>query len=158
MRRLHLGFKNMLNYVVLLGLLGMALWSMPVGAAPFAYVTNRGSDTVSVLDTATNTVIATIPVGVGRVPEEVAITPDGAHAYVTNGGFDTVSVLDTATNTILTTIPVGTVTMGVAITPDGAHAYVVNQVPNGQVGSEMVIDTVSKTEVTTDYEGASTLE
>jgi hypothetical protein len=34
MRHLHLGFKNMLNYVVLLGLLGMVLWAMPVGAAP----------------------------------------------------------------------------------------------------------------------------
>src|SRR5437016_1101498 len=119
MRRLHLGFKNMLNYVVLLGLLGMALWSMPVGAAPFAYVTNLVSDTVSVLATATNTVVATIPVG--HLPVGVAITPDGAHAYVTNVG-STVSVIATATNTVVATVPVGTAPGGVAITPDGAHA------------------------------------
>ena len=34
------------------------------------------------IDTATNTVTATVPVGDG--PIGVAVTPDGAHAYVTN--------------------------------------------------------------------------
>jgi YVTN family beta-propeller protein len=38
-----------------------------------AYVTNWGSSTVTVIDTATNTVVATIPVGVD--PFGVAITP-----------------------------------------------------------------------------------
>jgi YVTN family beta-propeller protein len=38
-----------------------------------AYVTDSGSDTVSVIDTATNTVVATIPVGL--IPRGVAITP-----------------------------------------------------------------------------------
>ena len=38
-----------------------------------AYVANFGSDTVSVIDTATNTVVATIPVGLN--PFGVAITP-----------------------------------------------------------------------------------
>ena len=32
-------------------------------AAPFAYITNQSSDTVSVIDTATNTVVATVAVG-----------------------------------------------------------------------------------------------
>ncbi len=53
------------------------------------------------IDTATNTVTATITVGNG--PRSVAITPDGALAYVTNFGADTVSVIDTATNTVTTT-------------------------------------------------------
>ena len=38
-----------------------------------AYVTNLGSNTVSVIDTATNTVVATIPVGL--TPVGIAITP-----------------------------------------------------------------------------------
>ncbi len=33
------------------------------GAAPFAYITNYGSNTVSVIDTATNNVTATVTVG-----------------------------------------------------------------------------------------------
>jgi YVTN family beta-propeller protein len=75
MRRLPLRFESLLNCLVLLGLLGMALWAMPAAAAPFVYVTNDASNTVSVLDTATNTVVATVPVGFQ--PAGVAITPEG---------------------------------------------------------------------------------
>ena len=57
------------------------------------------------IDTATNTVVATIPVGAS--PQGVAINPDGTFAYVANGGNDNVSVIDTATNTVVATIPVG---------------------------------------------------
>ena len=63
------------------------------------------SNTVSVIDTASNTVVATIPVGVN--PVGVAITPDGTRAYVTNEGSNTVSVIDIATNTVVATISVG---------------------------------------------------
>ena len=74
-------------------------------AAPFAYITNEGSATVSVIDTATQTVVATVPVG--SLPCGVAVTPDGALVYVANAGGDTVSVIDTATNTVVATVPVG---------------------------------------------------
>ena len=46
---------------------------------------------MSVIDTATNTVTATIPVGSG--PTAVAVSPDGSLAYVTNIGDGTVSVI-----------------------------------------------------------------
>jgi YVTN family beta-propeller protein len=56
--------------VSLIGALGLlGLGTVPVQAAPFAYIANWGSNTVSILDTitntvtATNTVIATVPVG-----------------------------------------------------------------------------------------------
>ena len=42
------------------------------------YVANIASNTVSVIDTATNTVVATVPVEIGS--RGVAITPDGTHA------------------------------------------------------------------------------
>src|SRR5207253_2081625 len=79
-----------------------------------AYV-DAGSSTVSVIDTATNTVVATIPVGAD--PSGVAITPDGTRAYVTDQGSTTVSVIDTATNTVVATINVGADPVAVAITP-----------------------------------------
>src|SRR5215813_2594087 len=84
--------------VLWLELLAVTLQAASVAAAPFAYVTNSFDNTVSVLDTATNTVVATVPVG--PIPFGVAITPDGAHAYVANQGSDTVSVLATASNTV----------------------------------------------------------
>ncbi|GJO06765.1 hypothetical protein NJB18091_48440 [Mycobacterium marinum] len=58
------------------------------------YVTNRGGDTVSVIDPTTNAVIDTISVGTN--PIEVAVSPTGAEAgdvYVANKGDDTVSVI-----------------------------------------------------------------
>ena len=70
----------------------------PVGVAitpdgSHAYITSEVSDAVSVIDTATATVSATI--AVGSIPAEVAITPDGSHAYVTNFDAGTVVVIPT---------------------------------------------------------------
>jgi YVTN family beta-propeller protein len=93
-------------------------------AEPFAYVTNVISDNVSVIDIASNIVIATVTVG--SFPVDVAITPDGAFAYVTNRGFGNVSVIDTVSNTVTATVPVGLDVRDIAITPDGAFAYVTN--------------------------------
>jgi YVTN family beta-propeller protein len=101
-----------------LALLGVALSVTSGQAAPFAYVTNAGSDDVSVIDTASNTVTATIPVGTS--PFGVAVTPNGAFVYVTHNLCrisDDVSVIDTTTNTVTATIPVGSCPEGVAVTP-----------------------------------------
>src|ERR1700719_4066893 len=62
----------------------LVVGSLPALAQPFAYVTNNVLGTVSVIDTANNTVVATVTVGMG--PTGVAITPDGLHAYVANNG------------------------------------------------------------------------
>src|SRR5215510_16149087 len=65
------------------------------------YVTNVLDNTVSVIDMATNTVIATVPVGIA--PEGVALTPNGAFAYVPNALDNNVSVISTATDTVVAT-------------------------------------------------------
>ncbi|MFJ9469880.1 IPT/TIG domain-containing protein [Streptomyces caniferus] len=74
---------------------------VPVGTGPigvaitpdgsFVYVANSRSSTVSVIDTATNLVTATVT-GLNG-PIDVAITPDGNFLYVTNNGSNNVSVL-----------------------------------------------------------------
>jgi YVTN family beta-propeller protein len=121
--------------------MGLGLMARPAAAAPFAYVVNQNDDTVSVLDTASKTVVATIPVG--GSPEGVAVTPDAKHVYVANFfPSNTVSVIDTATNTVGATIPVGVVPFGVAITPDGKHVYVTH---NASTGTVSVIDTATNT-------------
>ena len=52
------------NVLRWLGLWGGLLAGLGLAqAAPFAYIPNGGSDNVSVIDTATNTVVATVPVG-----------------------------------------------------------------------------------------------
>jgi YVTN family beta-propeller protein len=127
----------------------------PAKATTFGYVANGEDNTVSVIDTGNNKVVATIPVG--GFPDGVATMPDGTQAYVTNAFDNTVSVIDTASNKVVATIPVGNDPFGVAITPDGTHpyegddrlhqhlAYVTNEVDN----TVSVIDTGSNTVVAT---------
>ncbi len=88
--------------------MGLGAMAPSAEAAPFAYVVNSGDGTVSVIDTATNTVVGT-PIPVGREPYGVAVTPDGKHAYVANRGSNNVSVIDTATNLVVATVVVGNV-------------------------------------------------
>ena len=102
---------------------GLCVSGRSAAAAPFIYVVNAALDTntVSVIDAATNTIIAIIPVEFG--PTEIAITPDGRHAYVTGATGD-LSVISTATNTVIDSVSTGCFHQDVAIAPDGRHAYV----------------------------------
>ena len=70
-------------------------------AQPYAYVTNNGSDNVSVIGISTNTVVATV--AVGSEPSGVAVSPDGKFVYVTNAGADNISVIQTSDNTVIGT-------------------------------------------------------
>src|SRR5207247_496632 len=103
---------------------------------------------VWVISTATNAVVATVPLA--GCTTGVAITPDGALAYVANNTSSTVSVIETATNHLVLTVPVGSSPQGVAITPDGAFAYVTQSALSGtSVNSVSVIETATNTVVTT---------
>ncbi len=103
-----------------------------LNAQTVAYVVTGNN--VSVIDTSTNTVTATIPVG--HSPIGVVFSPDGTRAYVTNGADDTVSVIDTGANAVVATISLGNLANNgapafPAITPDGKSLYVpdsVNQI------------------------------
>src|SRR6266571_4416429 len=104
----------------LVTLLGMVLFAAPTQAQQFAYVTNSSSSSVSVVDTATNTVTATV--GVEDRPIGIAFTPDRSRVYVANSFSNSVSVIETATNTVIDTINIGRDSTAVAITPDGSRA------------------------------------
>src|ERR1700689_1334777 len=99
---------------------------------PFAYVTNQAGNSVSVIDTPTNTVVTTIALcpDCGPEPAGLAVPPDGSRVYVANEGNGPVSVISTSTNTVSATITLPNICdcssspIGVAITPDGSHAYV----------------------------------
>ena len=86
---------------------------MPVGTSPhgvavagtMVYVANLGSNTVSIIDTDTKTVVATV--NVGKSPYGVAVTPGWNGVYVTNDKDNTVSVIDVDTNKVKATVSVG---------------------------------------------------
>lgn len=103
----------------------------------FAYVTTLGTDTVAVIDTVSDTVVATIAVGGG--PFGVAVSPDGSRAYVANAFDGTVSVIDGSSRTVIATITVGPQPLGIAVSPDGTRAYAVS-VGDGTGGTVSVIN------------------
>jgi len=95
----------------------------------FVYVVNSGSDTVSVIDTATDQVIDTLTVG--DCPLRMATS--GNILYVINYRDGNVSMINMTTNTVLSsTFVVGNYPKGIAVTADGETIYVVNN------GSESV--------------------
>lgn len=116
-------------------------FSTSAGIGPFAYVSNSGDDTVTVIDTATNLVYGDpIPVPTGYVPYGVAVNAQGTRVYVTDFGHHAVSVIDGTTKTVTgSPINVGSYPIYAALNPAGTFLYVVNYV--GKLVS--VIDTSS---------------
>ena len=96
----------------------------PSSTPGLVLVTNRYSNDVSVIDVASNTVTATV--GVGLQPVAAAFSPDGVRAWVTNYESNDVSVVDPAAGTVTGTVSVGTNPQSVAVTPDGLTVVVAN--------------------------------
>lgn len=89
---------------------------------------------VSVLATATNTVVSRIPVGQRPLQGDIAISPDARFAYVVdfgasfnpngNGPKGSIWVIDTATKMVTATTELDYYpAQGIAVTPDGAFVY-----------------------------------
>src|SRR4029453_10473194 len=94
----------------------------PDGA--FAYVANSFSGKVSIINTALESEMGTVPSMMTMAgPDAVAVTPNGAQAYVTNRIANSVWVINLNTNLIEHTIPLPGNPAGVAITPNGSFAF-----------------------------------
>jgi YVTN family beta-propeller protein len=109
--------------------------TIPVGSFPdgivvspdssTVYVSDEVTNTVSVIDSVTNTLTATIPVG--PVPGSLAITPDGLTLYVLLQGIDGVQVINTATKTAGTVFGAGSIATQLAVSPDGKYLYSISE-------------------------------
>ncbi|KAI9024794.1 hypothetical protein DFJ74DRAFT_642810 [Hyaloraphidium curvatum] len=110
------------------------------------YVTNGGSNTVSIIDNSAFTILTNVPVG----SNPIGVAVGAAFAYVANQGAGTVSVIDTSTSSVVGTVPVGNSPIGVAISPDGSKVYIT--VANDVVSASnwiKVISTASNSVVST---------
>jgi YVTN family beta-propeller protein len=107
-----------------------------------AYVANADAQSVTVVNTADNHVIATIPIVAGP-PQFLAFAPDGRTLYVSifndQRTIHSIDVLDTASNSVVATIPQTARPYLPAVTPDGKRLYV----PNHDVAQVSVIDTAT---------------
>ena len=84
---------------LLIAILGWLATATP--AAHVAYVSNEKGNTVSVIDTATWTVTATIKVG--QRPRGIEFTRDGKFVMVAVGDDDTIQVIDVAKGQVVDT-------------------------------------------------------
>ena len=94
---------------------GLLVWQAVVNAAPFAYVPNEGSGTVSVIDTASDEVVATIPAG--KKPRGLAISGDWL--YVSDQPNNRLQMIDLKMRAAAGTIALGESPEGVYASPDG---------------------------------------
>ncbi|MCL4558422.1 MAG: bifunctional YncE family protein/alkaline phosphatase family protein [Deltaproteobacteria bacterium] len=97
------------------------------------YVANTLSDTVSVLDTSSNTIFDTISLAMfdsepsmGGLPNNLALSGDGRHLYVSMGADNAIAVIDTATDQVVGRIPTASYPSGVAVDNANGHIFVAN--------------------------------
>jgi YVTN family beta-propeller protein/autotransporter-associated beta strand protein len=117
---------------------------------PLLYVPNSGSNNVTVIDTSSNTALAST-IAVGSAPPNTIVRGDQSAAYVTNFLSNTVSVINTATNTVVgSPIGVGAFPDFGAISPNRQVLYVANRTANNLVSpaSVSVINTATNTVTT----------
>jgi YVTN family beta-propeller protein len=107
-------------------------------------VANPNSNTVSVIDTATNTVTDTLS-SVGAYPNRLAVAPTGSVVFVS--GSQGVYAVDIVTHTVLATVPMSGSSVSLDVSPDGARLYRVWSNIGGTFLS--IIETSGYTVVTT---------
>ena len=110
----------------------------PVGLDPFGvavdtatgdvFVTNTGSNNVTVLNGSTGANLANIPVG--SSPYGVAYDPATNDVYVANGGSDSLSVISGSTLSVVGSVGVGTDPIGIAVESSHGQLFVANNGSN----------------------------
>ncbi|HKR74859.1 MAG TPA: YncE family protein [Candidatus Nitrosocosmicus sp.] len=133
--------------------------SIQVGSHPFdliynningnIYVANFDSNSVSVIDSTTNQVIATIPVE--QKPRHIILNTENGNLYVINSGSNSVSVIDPTTNQVIATIPVNDRPTGGVYNPESETILVGNK-DNSSAGNTLTIIDAATNEVIDDGE------
>ncbi len=117
----------------------------PPNYREYVYVTNGGSDTVTVLDVVNVRVDREL--AVGHHPVAVAASPTHNEIYVVNAGAaganGSISVIDAEHNTVVATIGVHRQPLSIDLDGDGTRAYVANSGSN----SISVIDLKARREI-----------
>jgi YVTN family beta-propeller protein len=122
------------SLVSLLAALALTLTAVPVWAAAL-FITNTKGDSISVIDTTTLEVTATIPLGKGK-PNRVVFHPDGKTAWVVYDKSHDLGVVDADTLKLVKRVKVGGNPYNLNFTPDGRHLLVLDwssEVSNDEV-------------------------
>lgn len=114
----------------------------PELSTSLVYVTNEGSDSVSVINRHTGEIVAAV--ATGKRPRGIAVSGEKAkqRIYVANSGSNSISVIDATTNQVELEVPVrlGTEPEGIAVATLSSRRDIIF-VTNFSSGSVSVIDT-----------------
>jgi YVTN family beta-propeller protein len=112
-----------------------------------AYVALSGDDAIEVIDTATDTSLARIPLTIGDAPRHLALTSDGRTLLSVNSGSNTVSFVDPFSLTETSRLNVGNRPESAILDATGRKAYVFNYLANTlsivDLGSRTVTSTIA---------------
>ncbi|MEO6339940.1 MAG: cytochrome D1 domain-containing protein [Caulobacteraceae bacterium] len=86
------------------------------------YAPDEDTGALTIIEASTGAILGNVPVG--KEPEGVAVSPDGAIAYVTAEGDNALVAIDLKTNMVIKRIPVGTRPRSIAFSRDGLRVYV----------------------------------
>lgn len=114
---------------------------MPEGYNEFAYISNGGSNTVTVLDLVYVRQDRTLQVGLN--PTGLAANPHKNEVYAVNTKSGSVSVINTEANRVDATIAVHRLPYFIAVDPSGHRAYV----PNSGSNTVSVLDLDRRREI-----------
>ena len=122
-------------------------------SAPWVYITNEASGDMSVIDSATNQVLATVPLG--KRPRGIQLSPDHKTLFVALSGSpfggpgvdrdtlppadktaDGIGVFDIEQNKLIKILDGGSDPEQIAVSSDGAKLYVANE----DVGLASIVD------------------
>ena len=94
------------------------------------YVADAATRKLCAIDTATNTVTATVTLPSGSNPMAVAVNPAGTTAYVSTGPTARIYAIDLPTDTVSTSFP-SAISVAEALDPTGSPLYVADENPMG---------------------------
>ena len=104
----------------------LALWPLAApAAAATLYVTDTKSDSISIIDTNTFEVTATIPLGKGK-PNRVGFHPDGKTAWVIYDKSRDLGIVDAEGRRLVKRVKIGGNPYNLAFTPDGRYLFVLD--------------------------------
>ena len=109
-------------FVILLTLNGCAPKPSMPPTGSFAYITNQGDNTVSVIDVTQNKVISTIQVG--KAPVGVAVSAQLQRVFISNVESNNISVINTVNKTVIDSIALQGAPVGLAMAPNNRTLYV----------------------------------
>ncbi|MGF7182699.1 beta-propeller fold lactonase family protein [Tunturiibacter psychrotolerans] len=126
-RRSSFRFQIVAAFAILLALFGChrnRFPDVPAGYREYAYVSNAGSNTVTVLDLVYLRQDRTLQVGTN--PTKMAVNPTRNEVYVANAQSGTISVINADANRVVATIAVRHRPSFITVEPSGHRAYVAN--------------------------------